>query len=731
MGPAACIAALLGSPGTAAADCAAGDGNIITATTCTIPQTLTASTGTIVSGATLATNPNTTAYTTSSNNATLTNSGTITVAGPLSTGLSVAANGGRLVNNGSITASQGIGIFVGRSHDFNITNTGNISGGIAGIDFDSFSAGGTITQASGRIDGGIRPSGFGTVIRVTGGAINGDILDHTPASGSAGSSQGRGGTVNFDLGAGTFTTNGRIDVGVVNVQSGTLVLPNDVYVSGGASGPGLTNSATLQISGVRTITGSFVQTASGTLVMQVSPQGSSQLNIARLPFFGGRTATLAGTLALLYQPGTYQPRTYTLISTDTSNAIGSLHNVTGSFSNITGVVPTPGLSQTVTIDPNDVQLNLSAVSGVPGSPNEVVLPPVVVLTPVGAAVLANAGSAVVLNGQRQNGILLDRLGARLGGIADGPAAAVGASAAPLRVAQNGNIPALGAAAAALPEALAAEGAWFRGIGDFVSVSGSAAGPGFSGSSGGFLAGFDRPVSPDLYLGLAAGYLHSDLTQHASASGQVDSGRIAAYAGGRIGPNLFTGTASYAFDRISTARDVAGIGTANEGHDGHEIALAGQWSLPTPVAGASPVRPILTPKIGVQYLHLFEDGFKETGVGGFGVSSTGNDTDSLQPYVGLAAAEKFATVEGSEITPEIRLGYSREALGNKRLISLAAADGTPLIAIGARPSRNMLTAGIGLTLRTRDSIFLYANYDAAVPIGNTTDHIVSAGLRIRF
>jgi fibronectin-binding autotransporter adhesin len=44
---------------------------------------------------------------------------------------------------------------------------------------------------------------------------------------------------------------------------------------------------------------------------------------------------------------------------------------------------------------------------------------------------------------------------------------------------------------------------------------------------------------------------------------------------------------------------------------------------------------------------------------------------------------------------------------------------------------MLTAGVGLTLRAEDNVYLYANYDAVVPTGNTAYQIVSAGLRIKF
>jgi len=729
---------LLATPNEARADCASGDGNIAAAVTCTTPQTLTGPTGVVASGATLTTGA-TTAYTVSSNNATVTNSGIVTSQGPQAFFINAPASSVvNIVNNGSIFATQGSAISTNgfSSTDsrpsslggsvVNITNTGNITGGdiqfiVTGNVLTSVTggairgSGGTITQAGGTIQGGLLLAG--DTVHITGGAINGQILDRTPASGGAGSGDSRFGVVNFDLGAGTFTTNGSIEVGAVNVQSGTVVLSSDVYVSGGQFGRGLTNSATLQINGLTTLTGSFVQNPSGTLAMQLSPQGSSQLKIKRLAFTGGGTASLAGTLALVYQPGTYQARTYTLISTDTTGLISTtgetIRTVTGTFSSITGAVPTPGLTQAITIGPTDVELTLSGVA-----------------QPASDTIFPAAATAAVLNGQRANGILLDRLGARQTGIADGPEAVSGVGSARVRLAQAGNIATLGEIASAFPQALAPEGGWFRGIGDFLSVNRNMAAPGFTGAAGGFLAGFDRRIAPDLYLGLAGGYEHSDLSEHSAASGQVDSGRVAVYGGGWLGPTLLTSTAGYAYDRIATDRNISAVGTAAQAHDGHEFSMAGQWSLPTPVASIVGTA-VITPKIGVQFLHLTEDGFKETGAGGFDVSSRGHDTDSVQPYLGLAAAEKFLTTDGSEVTPEIRLGYSREMLDTSRIITLAAIDGTAFVARGAKPSRDMLIAGVGVTLRARDNIFLYANYDGILPTGNTSDHTVSAGLRVRF
>jgi fibronectin-binding autotransporter adhesin len=710
----------------ARADCASGDGIISAPGVCTTPQNLSGPTGTIASGATLSTGSNGAAYTVSSNNAAVTNSGTVTTLGPEAFLINgPAGSSTTLTNSGSITSAQGTAIIVSGNpnNNLNLINSGTIIGG-AGTALNYMTFGnpvsrGTITQSAGTIDGTILLSGQQTVLTVTGGTINGSILDRTPASGAAGSSQGRGGLINFDLGAGSFTTNGDISVGAVNVRSGTLVLGNDVYVSGGINGVGLTNNARLQINGVRTLTGNFVQNASGTLVMQISPASSSQLNVRTLPFFGGGTASLAGTLVLAYEPGVYSARTYTLLSATTAVLSGG---VTGGFSTVTGTVPTPGLTQSVSVGPQSVDLVLSPVAGGEAlTPSETV-----VVAPTDDTVFSAVTTTAILNAQWANRMLLDRWGSGRSGTTNLPSVARLAPPGRSQTASSGSATAMDAVAAALPETMARYGGWFWGAGNFASLNGSAAAPGFTARSGGFLAGIDQPAGDEIWLGAAAGYAHTGMSEHAPSSGDMDTARVAFYGGARLGPAVLSATTGFAHDWITTARPLAGIGTAQEGHGGQEVTAAAQASLPLDIGGVR-----VTPRAGVQFVNLFESSFAETGANGFNLSNRGRGTDSLQPYLATSSWRSFATDQGSIITPEVRLGYTREALSNSRLVTVATVTGANFPVQGVRPSKNMLTAGAGMTLQAGDNLYLYANYDAVVPTGNTAYQIVSAGLRITF
>jgi autotransporter-associated beta strand protein len=114
-----------------------------------------------------------------------------------------------------------------------------------------------------------------------------------------------------------------------------------------------------------------------------------------------------------------------------------------------------------------------------------------------------------------------------------------------------------------------------------------------------------------------------------------------------------------------------------------------------------------------------------------LSSPSRYNDSLQPFVAVSAAQEFVTAGGMFVTPEVRLGYNREALGGARSLTVASVTGVVFPVVGVRPSKDIVTAGAGLTVDYAPNLALYATYDAIVPTGNTTDQTVQAGLRIRF
>ncbi|HEX3882272.1 MAG TPA: autotransporter-associated beta strand repeat-containing protein, partial [Stellaceae bacterium] len=539
----------------------------------------------------------------------------------------------------------------------------------------------------------------------------------------AGSFTGSGGLTWQGTGTLSLTGNSNGFSGTTAITAGTVALGTDsapgaslggnILVVGGmlkgfgTIGGNLSNNAGTVAPGgsigTLTVGGNYTQGGGGTLSIEVSPAAASQLKV-------GGAATLNGALALLFDPGTYAPASYKIL---TASA------VSGTFSTVTGTNPS-GIAQSVLYDPADVTLTLGAASIAP-----------VIVAPTNDTIYTAVTSTAILTAQQMNGIILDRVGARAAGIADGQVAALGGAGMPVHVAQSGNVAALGDVASALPQVLGSDGGWFRGVGGFASINGSASAPGFTSSTGGFLGGYDRPVGPNVYLGVAGGYLHSAVGEHSTSNGTEDSARFAVYGGALLGPSLLSGTAGYAHDWLNTQRGITGIGTASESHGADEATAAAQWSLPQPIRGLSGGVATLTPKVGLQFVHLSEAAFADTGASGFDLSAGGHGTDSLQPYIGAALSQKMTSESGTVITPELRLGYAYEALSNARLLTVTTASGASFPVTGVAPSRSQVTAGIGLTMTAGPNMSLYADYDALLPTGNITSQTVQAGFRWRF
>ncbi|RAJ90952.1 autotransporter outer membrane beta-barrel domain-containing protein, partial [Paraburkholderia caballeronis] len=658
------------------------------------------------------------------------------------------------VNNGTLFSSTGFALQSGsasaslagsgaldKTTAGTVTLTGaNTYTGATTIDAGTLAigSGGSIAASS-----GVTLTAAGAVFDVTAGG-NQTVKDLAGVAGSTvdvGASTLNFGTGNSTTFAGSFTGSGALVWqgggtfsltgdssrfgGTTTVAAGTFAigtdaapdasLGGDVVVSGGTLkgfgtiGGNLANrSGTVAPGGsigTLTVSGNYTQNAGGTLAIEVNPASASQLKV-------GGAASLDGKLALLFAPGTYNPTSYKLL---TAQSVG------GTFSAVSGSNP-GGLTQSIDYHPADVTLRLSTPS--PSSPS--LPPPPLVVAPDNDTIYTALTSIAVLNAQQINGILLDRIGQRRAGIADGPVAGLGDPAPQLQYASAfGPLPAV----QSLPTA--ARGAWFRGIGNFTSLSGRAGAPGFTGSTGGFLLGYDQPFADNAYLGVAGGYLNSSVDEHSTSSGSIESARISLYGGVVLGPSLFTATAGYAHDWMRTERGIAGIGTARESHGGDEATFAGQWSMPLAIPGLAGGSATLTPKVGIQYVHLSEGGFTDTGAGGFDLGADSRSADSFQPYFGFALGQRFTTRGGTDITPELRVGYAYETLSNARRMTVIAADGTAFPVTGVPPSRNQLTAGIGVTMSAGPNLSFYANYDAILPVANTRSQTFQAGLRWRF
>ena len=312
----------------------------------------------------------------------ISNSGTIMAQGSRAINIfHVSTFSGGITNSGTISGATGIVVrnLAGQSFSGAIVNSGNITGTNAAIDVSGAANAITINQTGGTITGPIMLSPFADVLNISGGTINGNIVG-----------QGAANTVNFALGAGTFTYDSPFSItGVnqLNVNSGLVILngsnsATNVAVNAGTlevgdashlsavltATNGLNVAAGGTLSGHGTVVGNIAIPTGATL----APGGSigtlnvtGNLNLAAGSFYQvavtaagqnsktvatGTAAIAGGTVAVMEQPGTYPPTLKYTILTANAGVNGTFTNATSDFAFLTPVL---------SYDANDVFLTLS------------------------------------------------------------------------------------------------------------------------------------------------------------------------------------------------------------------------------------------------------------------------------------------------------------------------------------------------------------------------------------
>ncbi|HWK62509.1 MAG TPA: autotransporter domain-containing protein [Eoetvoesiella sp.] len=581
-----------------------------------------------------------------------------------------------LADAGSISASSGIAIHNGGTFDISATTSGATIQNLEG-DNGTVMLGGkalTLANASGAYSGVIQGAGGSLLKNGTGTLTLNGINTYT------------GGTM---VNAGTLEV-GDADHPSASIQ-GAVAVNNGGTLRGHGSIAGNVDSTGIVWPGgsigTLTIGGNYSQSPDGTLQIEVSPTEASQLKV-------GGTASLAGTLNLLYGPGTYTSRSYPILSAKAVN---------GTFSSVTANNPT-NVEYKVLYDALGVNLDVTAL----------------VVAPTQATIFGAMGSSALRAGQAANDILLSRLAGPCG--TTGAASALGNNHGAASASAS---PSSGGASLACPQT---NGLWIQAQGTDTRIDGNHGAPDVRDQHYGFLTGFDHAWR-GMTVGLAGGYSHGEVSESGNGSrGTLDTLRIAGYAAKNIGPYTLAGTLGYAYDFASTTRSFGALGSAKGDGHGQEFSAGLQasrtWQLSPAVT--------LTPRIGIRYAYLGGLGTDESGPTAQNLGVGNQHRQSLQPYAGLTLDYRFTLPNSARpASVQLRAGYAYETQSLNRNVSVTAADGTGFTIAGTRDSRGQLTAGLGTTLPLGKTTSAYLRYDAWLHTGNVNAQALQAGVDYRF
>jgi len=639
-------------------------------------------------------------------------SGDFSLAGPANT-----YQGGTTMNGGSLSLGPGATLPYASSltmngGTFNLNGNAQVLSSVGGNGGTLALGGGLLvlntTQANAL---GSSLAGNGMFVVQGGGSLN-----------LTGSSAGfNGATVVTNAGlAVNGSLGGNVFAGPGGTVSGNGTIVGNLYNSG-ILAPG--NSI-----GTLNVSGNYSQSSAGVYTTEVVGQGQSdRLNVGGIANLGG-TVFVTALPGLAFAPST----TYTILS-----AAGGLN---GTFAAVNELYPF--LQSNLSYDANNAYLTLQ-VGGFAAqalNPNQYAVGSALdasapnatgdYATVLGTLATATAaqGQAFMtsISGQNYSGfsssmvqgaqLFMNNFATQAGGVTGGRVALAEAC----DVACDTTSPALW-------------GAWGGALGGLGTVGAGLSTGAVTYNLGGFAAGLDRMMTPNLRAGVTVGYMNG--TQWVggftgqSFSNTVQAGLYGNYSQGNV---YLDGLASYAYSANQMSRGIFIPNLPSRTAQGQTGAnqVFGQLEGGYRFDLGGPVDAFVTPFARLQGYTGTQNAFSENGAQSLNLNVAAQTTNSLRSVLGAQLGGGVDMGWREKLMAQFRLGWSHEYADTARPVSaaLAGAPTIPFTTYGASLQRDGVVVGVSANTVVAEATSLYLRYEGNIS-GQDTNHALTAGVRI--
>ena len=273
------------------------------------------------------------------------------------------------------------------------------------------------------------------------------------------------------------------------------------------------------------------------------------------------------------------------------------------------------------------------------------------------------------------------------------------------------------------------GFWGQGVGVWGDRSGKDISEQYDFQSTGAVMGADHLFGNNFLAGFSFSYTASDLAfDKLDDTGESQTWEAALYSAWMSEPWKLDFMAAYARSDYDTERHIT-FGTIDriaEGRfdgNGYSAYLEGSYSFDLQNI-------VLRPMISFQLVHMYYDGYTETGAGALNLVVRDRDETSILGSLGVRAVKAFQVADNNSLVFEFRARWAHEFNNDSRYINTGFAGATSakgdFTVDGGDPVSDRLISGAGLTFLYWENMNGYLNYD--VSIGNDAlDHCFSAGM----
>lgn len=248
--------------------------------------------------------------------------------------------------------------------------------------------------------------------------------------------------------------------------------------------------------------------------------------------------------------------------------------------------------------------------------------------------------------------------------------------------------------------------WGHALGAYSRFKGDGNAATLSSSGGGGLLGLEASPTPDIRLGLLAGFGRSTANVDGRAStATADSYTIGAYGAVRSGPlGLWLG-ASNSWHQVSTSRHVAFGGidetvTADYGSRTAQVFADVSYRFDTPWAG-------LEPYAGLAVIHQQGDAFQERGSSDVALAGKASSQIFGSSNLGVRLSKTLSAQNGTtaELTGTLGWQHALGSLSAHRRLALAGIDSFSIQGVPIDRDTALVQAGVRFNLSDRANVGL--------------------------
>jgi outer membrane autotransporter protein len=260
-----------------------------------------------------------------------------------------------------------------------------------------------------------------------------------------------------------------------------------------------------------------------------------------------------------------------------------------------------------------------------------------------------------------------------------------------------------------------ENLWSSAIFDQSDRTANGTGKGYHQKNRGGAFGGTLMQTDATTVGLAGGYIDTDVDTVSGSSATSMSGfNLAAYGTYRFGGTVLTAAITGAYQDQDISRNVLVGGAIGKANGSPKAWLGG--------AGVGIAHPIplekgftLTPKANIGWLHTTRDGYTETGGGAAAMSVNEISTETIRGQVGaeLSVMIKDPAAQWS-VRPNIHAGLAQEwRNGDANATGAFTATGAAFTAQLDNRDQTYLAIGAGVDVAVGPGLTAFASYDGGV------------------